>query len=137
MNQQSLLRYARHFTLKHLFAISVFCILFFSLSSQVYGGLRRYSYDEAGRLVKAVSSTAVYTYEFDAGDNLLSESRVPILHGDADVSMTIDLIDAILCLQAASGEIPSQTVHSGADYDGDGKLGIQEVIFILRYVAGL
>lgn len=56
--------------------------------------------------------------------------------GDLNGNENIDLVDSIIALQIVAGIIPSQTVHTGADVNGDGKIGMAEVIYILQKVAG-
>jgi hypothetical protein len=54
--------------------------------------------------------------------------------GDSDVD--VDLADAVLALKIMIGLNPDD-VHADADMNGDGKIGLQEVIFILQKTAGL
>jgi hypothetical protein len=54
-----------------------------------------------------------------------------------DDSKSVDLTDALLCLQVASGVTPSFQVYQGADIDGDNRLGTPELLYVLRKVAGL
>jgi len=60
----------------------------------------------------------------------------PEKFGDVDGTPPVNLADAILTLQIMSGLNPGG-VHLDADVDGDGKIGKQELIFILQKVAGL
>ena len=46
----------------------------------------------------------------------------------------MDLLDAVLALQVLSGIDPSAIVHKEADVNGDGKIGTEEVIYILQKV---
>ncbi|MEA2013728.1 MAG: PKD domain-containing protein [Thermodesulfobacteriota bacterium] len=57
--------------------------------------------------------------------------------GDIDDSGEINLADAILALQICTGITPSQAVYKSADVNGDGRIGIEEVIYILQKVSGL
>ena len=57
--------------------------------------------------------------------------------GDLDGDEDIDLIDAILALRVLAGIEPSSIIHKGADVNGNGKLGMEETIFILQTVSGL
>jgi len=50
-----------------------------------------------------------------------------IIAGDIDDSKTIDLKDAVSALQTCLG-IKPLLFHKEADVDGDGRIGIQEVI---------
>jgi hypothetical protein len=57
--------------------------------------------------------------------------------GDISNDLNIDLTDSILALQAMSGIVPSAPVYKQADVNGDGKVGIEEVIYTLQKVSGL
>ena len=49
-----------------------------------------------------------------------------------------NLADAILALQILSGvDMTGRTINLHADGDGDGKIGLVEVILILQTMAGL
>ena len=61
---------------------------------------------------------------------------------DIDESGSADLADAILALKVlvglnTSGLIRSDYPISGADVNGDDKIGMEEVLYILRHVSGL
>ncbi|MDI9570676.1 MAG: hypothetical protein QM278_08135 [Pseudomonadota bacterium] len=63
-----------------------------------------------------------------------------LLKGDINDDGKIDLVDAILALQALAGKTPvirSDYVASGTDVNGDNKVGLAEVLYILQGVAGL
>lgn len=47
------------------------------------------------------------------------------------------LMDAILSLQAISGAVPALSVANTTDINGDGRIGVEEVIYIVQKVAGL
>ena len=47
------------------------------------------------------------------------------------------LADAVLALQVVAGLEPSAPVYLDADVNGDGKIGLDEAIYILQDVAGL
>jgi len=49
----------------------------------------------------------------------------------------VDLIDAIMTMQIISGITPAQTIYKEADVNNDGKIGIEEVIYILQKAAGM
>ncbi|MDM8552622.1 trypsin-like serine protease [Desulfobacterales bacterium HSG2] len=55
--------------------------------------------------------------------------------GDVDYSGAADLRDAILALKVMAG-MDVGYVYSGANVDGDGKIGMAEVLFILRAESG-
>jgi len=56
--------------------------------------------------------------------------------GDIDGKGTVDLADAILTLQILAGINPPD-VNVGADVNNDGRIGLEEVVYILPKVAGL
>jgi hypothetical protein len=47
------------------------------------------------------------------------------------------LADAILALQVTRGVTPSQPVFKDTDVNGDGKIGIEEAVYIREKVAGV
>jgi len=55
--------------------------------------------------------------------------------GDIDGDRIVNLADAILGLQALA-MLTSQEINSGADVNGDGKIGVAEVIYVLQWTAG-
>jgi hypothetical protein len=59
-----------------------------------------------------------------------------ILRGDVNHSGSVELADAVLTLQILSGVIPAQPVFKDADVNGDGMLGLPEVLYILQTIAG-
>jgi PKD repeat protein len=83
--------------------------------------------------------TATLTVADDAGgigtDSL--SVQVSVLKGDVDENGAVNLVDAILALQIASGITPASSAYSAADVDGSGKIGPEEAVFILQVVAGL
>ena len=58
--------------------------------------------------------------------------------GDLNGDDIVDLADAILALRIVSGvDVSGETINMGADVDGDDRIGLQEVLYILQEVAGL
>jgi len=61
--------------------------------------------------------------------------------GDIDKNDFVDLADAIIGLQVLSGMNPtavrSDYTSSNADVNGDGKVGLEEVVYVLQKVAGI
>lgn len=52
--------------------------------------------------------------------------------------MAVDLADSILALKiVCCVDVTGYNITIGADVNGDGKIGIEEVIYILQKVAGL
>ncbi len=56
--------------------------------------------------------------------------------GDVNSDEAVTLEDAVLTLQLVIGKTTQGQVFAGADADGDGKIGIPEVVFILQTLAG-
>ncbi len=59
------------------------------------------------------------------------------LPGNIDHSETVDLRDALLALKVTAGMSPGVAIFKDADVNDDEKIGIEEVIYILRLVAGV
>jgi hypothetical protein len=64
-----------------------------------------------------------------------------VAQGDIDRNDFVDLADAIIGLQVLSGMNPTAVgedyTSSNADVNGDGKVGLEEVVYILQEVAGV
>jgi len=56
--------------------------------------------------------------------------------GDIDDNGALDLADAILILRVLAG-MPPDNVHVGADVNGDSRLGLPEISYILQRLSGL
>jgi len=68
---------------------------------------------------------------------VLQVSKGPdVLPGDIDNSGVTDLTDAINVLRILS-DIPVSPLNLAADVNGDGKIGMEEEVYILQTVAGL
>ncbi len=57
--------------------------------------------------------------------------------GDIDASGAVDLADAILGLKICSEQATITNPDTNADIDGDGKIGLKEVVYALRKTAEL
>jgi len=78
-----------------------------------------------------VTSNGKFSYEQETPFTL------SVARGDMDWSGFLELKDAVLSLQVSAGLPLSSTVYIESDADGDGKLGIDEAIYILEKVAGV
>lgn len=74
---------------------------------------------------------------FDSDDVVISVPQMVILAGDIDNSGAVDLKDAILALQVNTKMSISSDIYSGADINGDKKIGIEEGIYALQIIAGI
>ena len=63
------------------------------------------------------------------GDNVIS------LKGDVNRDFAVNLADAIISLQVISKKTQSGRLYHQADVNGDGKIGLAEVVYIMRKVA--
>jgi hypothetical protein len=80
----------------------------------------------------------------DIGDNVVSQEvrltvengQATFVPGDLNNDRNVDLLDAIVGLQVSVGMKPS-VVSKEADVNGDGKIGLQDVLYILQKAAGL
>lgn len=57
--------------------------------------------------------------------------------GDIDHSNSVDLADAVIALQIASGNVPGEPVFADADVNNDNRIGTEEACFALQKAAGL
>jgi hypothetical protein len=60
-----------------------------------------------------------------------------IIPGDLNGDKTVDLADAVVALRIAAGIVPVNGVNLEADVNGDDKIGMPEVVYILQKVSGL
>ena len=91
-------------------------------------------------------SNVTHTVQVDAKDYAqnpamtLTWTFTPVLRGDISGDSVVNLADAIIAMQALSGLTPTIRANyaaSGADVNGDNKVGLHELLYILQYVAGL
>ena len=57
--------------------------------------------------------------------------------GDLNADCAVDLLDAIMALQIQSSALPETTIAQSNEVNGDGKIGMEEVIYTLQKVSGL
>lgn len=73
--------------------------------------------------------------------NVLASRASRLGTGDVDDDRTVNVADAVLVLKILSrhgaGEVTAGYAESGADADGDGRLGLPEALYILQQAAGL
>ncbi|MCP4108649.1 MAG: hypothetical protein GY749_24390 [Desulfobacteraceae bacterium] len=54
--------------------------------------------------------------------------------GDINYDGSIDITDAVLALQILAGLTPDNVADVNSDVNGDGKIGVQDVLYILRMI---
>ena len=59
------------------------------------------------------------------------------IKGDVNSDGAVNLADAIMALQVISRMITAQTVNKVADVNGDDKIGMAEVLYIMQNIAGM
>jgi len=100
-------------------------------------------------LSSATSGTGTVTWTWTNGDGTYScqggsdftVTKGPVAKGDIDEDGDVDLADAVLALQVISGLNPSgirsDYASSGADVNGDNKIGIEEIIYTLQIISDM
>ena len=77
----------------------------------------------------------VTAYKAGGGSNIFTLVLAPqgtaILRGDTNGDGTTTLADGILSLQVVSGN-QANTLNLNGDIDGNGKIGLEEVLFVLQ-----
>lgn len=88
------------------------------------------------------SSNAVILHNLTAWNGSFALGQfisVVALKGDLNDDGVVNIADAILAMQVMSGMPPSDIradyTASGADLDGNHKIGLEEVIFIMQILA--
>lgn len=73
-----------------------------------------------------------------AAYNVVVSSVIAVSKGDVDDNGTVDVIDARLCLQIATGVIPGTLEQrAAADVDGDGDVDMDDVTILSEYIIGI
>ncbi len=97
-----------------------------------------YTYDFLSRLTKVqYDNGAFISFVYDPAGNIsqITTNNQTIFPGDIDGDENVTLTDAILSLQVVSGQLPSSNISGFQDINNDHKIGMEEVIFVLRKVA--
>jgi YD repeat-containing protein len=111
--------------------------LYHSIHHHAIAGLP--TYDNLDRLTKADYGGGVsVAYAYDNAGNITATATVGnlALFGDIDGSGSVDLADAIIGLQLLTGIEPTADMRIEADVNGDGKIGPEEVVYIMEKSAG-
>ena len=75
-------------------------------------------------------------FEFLAGTDPDDSNSKP-LRGDINLDGAVDLADVISALQVLTGTEPISRVYKEMDVNGDGRIGLEEVIFLLQELSTL
>jgi N-acetylneuraminic acid mutarotase len=97
----------------------------------------RAGYQLADVLVDGISVGAVGSYTFTNVNADHTVLALFVLESDLNNDGKVDLTDAVMALQALSGIVPALPLHKWADIDGDGRIGMAEVVYIMQRSAGL
>jgi len=89
---------------------------------------------ESGIWQFEISSTDILNGDYPFA--LVTGTFTPI-PGDVDRDGNVNLTDAILAIRICAGITPSVSICPEADVNGDGKIGLAEVVYILQKVSGL
>ncbi len=89
-------------------------------------------WEDPVQIVGEAKGVSVASADYTAG------SLAPYL--EIHTTSLISLVDAILALQVLAGMNPASIVSNysscGADVNGDGNIGLEEVVYILQKVSG-
>ncbi len=57
--------------------------------------------------------------------------------GDVDNDGVVTLADSVLSLRIIAGLVDASSVNISADVNGDNKIGVAEVVYVLQDVSGI
>lgn len=120
------------------FLLSIF--LCFFLTAYSFASTVIYQYNKLNHLTRVqYSNGAIIEYTYDAAGNRISKAfySSDAGMGDMDGNHQIELADSIIALQIICDIDPHIEVNTAADVNSDGKIGIEEEIYILQKVAGM
>ena len=69
---------------------------------------------------------------FDEIELTISEN----IPGDFNYDGHTDLTDAIICLKLISGIIPENSIYLNADVNGDDRIGLEDILYIMQKSSG-
>lgn len=82
---------------------------------------------KADKLFILILGTAILYSTYIFGANI----------GDVDCSEAVDLRDVVISIQISSGVKTSSSICREADVNNDGKISLEEAVFVLQVVAGI
>ena len=114
-----------------MFVIVLFCIIDLSSNGQAATRTISYTYDNMDRLTSvSYGGGALISYDYDDAGNIL---RVLMQGGE----QALELSDAIIAMQILTGISPSLMESNVWDINADGKIGIEEAVYILQVISKL
>ncbi len=110
-------------------ALSVLAITVATFSSAAVTHTISYIYDNLDRITAINYGDGIsISYSYDDAGN--------ILHVEMNgTGSTMELLEAIISLQISAGQTPDITQSNLIDLNGDGKIGVEEAINILRIIS--
>jgi YD repeat-containing protein len=118
--------------------ISILTASLFSLSfaAEIQAYRISYRYDLLNRLIAVeYQDIGRVEYTYDASGNRLITSQLVSLKGDVNADGVVNLQDAVLVLQMATGL--KSAVHLIGDVNRDSRIDLSEEIYVLQEIAGL
>lgn len=109
----------------------------YSLSSSQEGVFNLDEFNWVGFYPEAPESGRSAFGHSDGVDRAILIFTNPVLPGDIDNNREVALADAILALQAMIRLQPATKIHKEADVNGDKKIGLQELVYILEICSGV
>lgn len=71
------------------------------------------------------------------GGNLVAQTAVPLVLGDANGDKTVTIVDALITAQYAAGFSVGGFHAEAADVDGNKSINVVDSLLIAQYVSGL
>ncbi|MCK4827388.1 hypothetical protein KA005_67275, partial [bacterium] len=85
-----------------------------------------------------IQAVASYTFTNVTSNHTIAVSFKPaVIAGDINNNGNLDLQDSILALQVVAGIPLALSIHKNTDVNGNQRIGLAEVIYIMQRVAGL
>ena len=111
--------------------------IFYDITSLQVGNFNFDEYSWVGYYQTAPEGEqAVFGYSEDA-DRQIIKFTTTLMAGDVDGSGTLDLQDAVLICAVLAGVPHGSIIYTQADVDGDAKIGLPEIIYVLQRIAGI
>jgi len=120
--------------------VVLICTVLLLSGNTVTAAMIQYTYDNAGRLVKAeYGGGKTISYTYDPNGNLLERKvldGIVVVYGDINNDLDADLTDVMLVFPLMIGN-KTDNVNLAADVNDDDKIGIPEAIYVLQVEAEL